>query len=67
MLLSNNALALVAFFIATGLLVDRYSDSGYWIAFIISLPVYIFVVRTRPEIPVQPLPLPDAAVLCASC
>ncbi|MGI9240643.1 MAG: CNNM domain-containing protein [Verrucomicrobiales bacterium] len=48
-LLTNNALALVAFIIATGLLVEQYSEWGYWIAFIVSLPVYIFGCELVPK------------------
>jgi CBS domain containing-hemolysin-like protein len=48
-LLANNALALVAFILATRLLVERFSDNGYWIAFLVSLPVYILWCELVPK------------------
>ena len=48
-LLTNNSLALVAFILATRLLVDRFSENGYWIAFVVSLPVYILWCELVPK------------------
>ena len=48
-LLTNNAIGLVAFALATRLLVNRFGDSGYWIAFLVSLPVYILWCELVPK------------------
>jgi len=48
-LLTNNALALVAFALATRVLVHHFGDSGYWIAFVVSLPVYVFGFELVPK------------------
>jgi putative hemolysin len=49
-LLTNNALALVAFALATRLLVGRFGDHGFWIAFLVSLPVYILWCELVPKL-----------------
>jgi len=48
-LLTNNAVTLIAFALATRLLVGEFGDSGYWIAFLVSLPVYIFWCELVPK------------------
>lgn len=48
-LLTNNALALIAFALATRLLVGAFGDNGYWIAFVVSLPVYVFWFELVPK------------------
>ena len=48
-LLTNNAIALIAFAAATKLLVGAFGDRGYWIAFLVSLPVYVFWCELVPK------------------
>ena len=48
-LLTNNAIALLAFVLATRLLVSAFGASGYWIAFLVSLPVYLFWCELVPK------------------